>query len=48
MPSDAELAAEWTAKFGPDGAAAIRATVDANMPHYDYLKAFALQPEVLN
>ncbi|KAI6778418.1 uncharacterized protein J7T54_000807 [Emericellopsis cladophorae] len=34
--------AEWTEKFGADAAKAIRRTVDANIPHYEYLKQFKL------
>jgi len=32
--------AEWTDKFGAEAAKVIRATVDANIPHYEYLKQF--------
>jgi len=34
--------AEWTEKFGADAAKAIRSAVDANIPHYEYLKQFKL------
>ncbi|KAG9253909.1 uncharacterized protein F5Z01DRAFT_688197 [Emericellopsis atlantica] len=34
--------ADWTEKFGADAAKAIRRTVDANIPHYEYLKQFKL------
>lgn len=34
--------AEWRAKFGDEGAKAIRETVDRNMPHYEYLRQFVL------
>lgn len=34
---------EWTAKYGADGAALIRKTVDANMADYLYLKQFAMK-----
>lgn len=34
---------EWTNKFGEKGAKIIRATVDANIADYEYLKQFALK-----
>ena len=34
--------AEWTEKFGEEGAKVIRETVDANLEDYEYLKQFAL------
>lgn len=33
---------EWTQKYGPEAQKIIRATVDANIPYYEYLKQFAL------
>lgn len=35
--------AAWTERFGSDGAKVIRATVDANMEDYEYLKQFKLK-----
>ncbi|PYH95083.1 hypothetical protein BO71DRAFT_212567 [Aspergillus ellipticus CBS 707.79] len=35
--------AEWNNKYGPEGAALIRSTVDANMADYLYLKQFAMR-----
>lgn len=34
---------EWREKYGPEAQKAIRATVDANIPHYEYLKQFCLK-----
>ena len=34
---------EWRAKFGEDAQKVIRQTVDANIPHYEYLKSFAIK-----
>jgi hypothetical protein len=34
---------EWTKKYGAEGQKIIRATVDANIPHYEYLKQFAMK-----
>ncbi|KAK8182498.1 P-loop containing nucleoside triphosphate hydrolase protein [Phyllosticta citribraziliensis] len=41
--SDAELYAEWTDKFGPEGAKCIQDTVDKNVADYEYLKSFAMK-----
>jgi hypothetical protein len=41
--SDDQLFAEWTEKFGQDAAKVIRRTVEENVPHYEYLKQFALK-----
>jgi hypothetical protein len=34
---------DWAEKYGPEAAKVIRATVDANVPHYEYLKQFCLR-----
>lgn len=34
---------EWRQKYGEEGQRIIRACVDENTPHYDYLKSFALE-----
>jgi hypothetical protein len=34
--------AEWTEKYGAEAAKIIRQTVDANIPHYEYLKQFKI------
>ncbi|OAQ95105.1 dynamin family protein [Purpureocillium lilacinum] len=34
---------EWTDKYGPEAQKLIRELVDANIPHYDYLKQFCLK-----
>lgn len=34
---------EWTEKYGEKGAKVIRATVNANIEDYEYLKQFALK-----
>ncbi|GAP89686.1 putative P-loop containing nucleoside triphosphate hydrolase [Rosellinia necatrix] len=34
---------EWRQKYGEEGQKIIRACVEENTPHYDYLKSFALQ-----
>ncbi|KAI0480385.1 P-loop containing nucleoside triphosphate hydrolase protein [Xylariaceae sp. FL0804] len=34
---------EWREKYGEEGMKAIRACVDENIPHYDYLKSFAIE-----
>lgn len=34
---------EWRKKFGDEAAKTIRETVDANIPHYEYLKSFAIK-----
>lgn len=41
--SEAEFDAEWRAQFGDQGAKTIREVVDKNMPHYEYLRGFALK-----
>lgn len=41
--SEEEFDAEWRERFGEEGAAIIRKTVDANMPDYLYLKQFSLR-----
>ncbi|PYH45818.1 uncharacterized protein BP01DRAFT_295475 [Aspergillus saccharolyticus JOP 1030-1] len=41
--SEAEFDAEWLEKYGPEGAALIRKTVDDNMEDYLYLKRFAMK-----
>ncbi|KAJ5099972.1 hypothetical protein N7532_006973 [Penicillium argentinense] len=38
-----EFDADWRAKYGEEAAALIRQTVDQNMPHYLYLKEFAMR-----
>ncbi|KAK3940525.1 P-loop containing nucleoside triphosphate hydrolase protein [Diplogelasinospora grovesii] len=35
--------AEWREKYGEKGQTVIRECVNANIPHYEYLKSFALQ-----
>lgn len=42
-PTVEEEDAEWRKKFGDEAAKTIRETVDANIPHYDYLKSFAIK-----
>jgi hypothetical protein len=34
---------EWREKYGEDGQKTIRACVNENVPHYEYLKQFALK-----
>lgn len=34
---------EWVEKYGPEGQKVIRATVNANIPYYEYMKQFALE-----
>ena len=34
---------EWREKYGSEAQKVIRATVDANIPHYEYLKQFCLK-----
>ncbi|CAJ2509940.1 Uu.00g058400.m01.CDS01 [Anthostomella pinea] len=34
---------EWRQKYGEEGQKIIRACVDENIPHYDYLKSFAIK-----
>jgi hypothetical protein len=41
--SVADQDAEWTRMFGSEGAKIIRAHVDINLLHYEYLKQFALK-----
>jgi hypothetical protein len=43
VKSDEQLFAEWTEKYGEEGAKTIRDTVAANVEHYDYLKQFAIK-----
>jgi hypothetical protein len=38
--------AEWTEKYGEEGAKLIRDTVEANVPDYEYLKQFAIKVPV--
>ncbi len=41
--SDEQLFAEWTEKFGEEGAKVIRDTVAENVGHYEYLKQFCMK-----
>ncbi|OJJ63880.1 hypothetical protein ASPSYDRAFT_273264 [Aspergillus sydowii CBS 593.65] len=41
--TEAEFDAEWREKYGDEGAALIRKTVDANMEDYLFLKQFAMK-----
>ncbi|KAF2103685.1 hypothetical protein NA57DRAFT_30640 [Rhizodiscina lignyota] len=41
--SDDQLYQEWTEKFGEEAAKTIRQTVEENVPHYEYLKQFAIK-----
>jgi len=41
--SDTGQDAEWVRLFGREGAQLIRENVDANLPHYEYLKQFAMK-----
>ena len=41
--TDEQLYAEWTEKFGEEGAKAIKETVEANIPDYEYMKKFAIK-----
>ena len=34
---------EWRQKYGEEGQKIIRACVDENIPHYEYLKQFAMK-----
>ena len=34
---------DWRRNYGHEGARLIRETVNANVPHYEYLKQFALK-----
>lgn len=43
MPTVEQENEEWRTKFGDEAAKSIRETVDANIPHYDYLKSFAFK-----
>jgi hypothetical protein len=43
VKAEEEYDAEWTKKYGPEGAALIRQAVDANMADYLYLKQFAMK-----
>lgn len=38
-----ELLEEWTEKYGKEGAKIISDTVKENVPHYQYLKQFAIK-----
>ncbi|KAF2084056.1 hypothetical protein K490DRAFT_50058 [Saccharata proteae CBS 121410] len=40
---DDELFAEWVEKYGEESAKVIKATVDANVADYEYLKQFAMK-----
>ena len=39
----AEQDREWVKKYGEEGAEVIRRHVDVNVPHYEYLKQFAIR-----
>lgn len=41
--TDEQLYAEWTEKFGEEGAKVIKETVEANIPDYEYMKRFAIK-----
>ena len=41
--TDEQLFAEWTEKYGEQGAKVIRDTVAANVENYEYLKQFAIK-----
>ncbi|KAF7593283.1 hypothetical protein BBP40_011741 [Aspergillus hancockii] len=43
MLSEEEFDAEWTKKYGPEGAALIRRSVDESMADYLYLKQFVMK-----
>ena len=34
---------EWREKYGEDAQKMIRDCVDANIPHYEYLKSYAIK-----
>lgn len=34
---------EWRRKYGEEAAKVIRASVDENIPYYEYLKSFAVK-----
>ncbi len=34
---------QWREKYGEEGQKTIRECVDANTPHYEYLKSFAMK-----
>ncbi|ROV94699.1 hypothetical protein VSDG_06188 [Cytospora chrysosperma] len=42
-PSTDEENGEWVNKYGEEAAKVIREAVDANIPHYEYLKSFAVK-----
>lgn len=35
---------EWEEKYGPEAQKAIRASVEANIPYYEYLQQFCIKP----
>ncbi|KAF2861351.1 hypothetical protein K470DRAFT_281607 [Piedraia hortae CBS 480.64] len=41
--SDEEMYAEWTEKFGKEGADVVKKTVEANVADYDYLRRYAIR-----
>jgi hypothetical protein len=41
--SDEQLFAEWSEKYGVEGAKVIRDTVAENVADYEYLKQFAIK-----
>ncbi|KAF9883181.1 hypothetical protein FE257_003901 [Aspergillus nanangensis] len=43
VKTEEEFDADWCKKYGPEGAALIRRTVDENMADYLYLKQFAMK-----
>jgi hypothetical protein len=43
VKSDEELYAEWSEKYGKEGADVIRKTVEDNVADYEYLKQFAIK-----
>ncbi|KAK1144692.1 hypothetical protein N8T08_004996 [Aspergillus melleus] len=43
VKTEEEFDADWTKKFGPEGAAQIRKAVDQNMADYLYMKQFAMK-----
>lgn len=45
--TDDELYAEWVDKYGEDAAKMIKQTVADNVPHYEYLKQFAIPAKTL-
>lgn len=42
--TDAQLFEEWKETYGEEGAKVIQKTVEENVPHYEYLKQFAVKP----